>query len=230
MAKSSPFDIRSHSLSVKAVSQTSGHVSRVDNPHSVSKSQIGLGNVDNTSDINKPISTAQQQALDLKQDILSEGAFVDGDKTKLDSVETNATADQTAAEIKELYESNSDTNIFTDDEKTRLSNTESSSQLDDRDTNNRDRSNHTGTQLANTISDFDSAVKSNETVTSISIDSDTLTYIDEDSNTTDIDLSDYLHKNEYTGTLEVVTDVDFTNNTTTKKTITYEDGQITDIS
>lgn len=33
------------------------------------KSDIGLGNVDNTSDINKPISTAVQAALDQEQDI-----------------------------------------------------------------------------------------------------------------------------------------------------------------
>ena len=39
------------------------------NPHNVSKGQIGLGNVDNTSDEDKPVSTAQQTALDLKQNI-----------------------------------------------------------------------------------------------------------------------------------------------------------------
>jgi len=32
----------------------------------LSKSQVGLGNVDNTSDANKPVSTAQQTALDAK--------------------------------------------------------------------------------------------------------------------------------------------------------------------
>jgi hypothetical protein len=32
----------------------------------VSKSMVGLGNADNTSDVNKPVSTAQQTALDLK--------------------------------------------------------------------------------------------------------------------------------------------------------------------
>ena len=36
--------------------------------YTILKSDIGLGNVDNTSDINKPISTAQQSALDLKAD------------------------------------------------------------------------------------------------------------------------------------------------------------------
>ena len=34
----------------------------------ISKSVVGLGNVDNTSDLNKPISTATQAALDLKSD------------------------------------------------------------------------------------------------------------------------------------------------------------------
>lgn len=34
------------------------------NPHNVTKSDVGLGNVDNTSDANKPISNATQQAID----------------------------------------------------------------------------------------------------------------------------------------------------------------------
>ena len=44
------------------------HLSNTNNPHFVTKSQIGLGNVDNTSDENKPISTAMQTALDAKSD------------------------------------------------------------------------------------------------------------------------------------------------------------------
>ena len=38
------------------------------NPHSVTKSDVGLGNVDNTSDADKPVSTAQRAALDAKAD------------------------------------------------------------------------------------------------------------------------------------------------------------------
>lgn len=37
----------------------------------ITKANIGLWNVDNTSDANKPVSTAMQTALDLKQDISS---------------------------------------------------------------------------------------------------------------------------------------------------------------
>jgi len=64
----------------------------------------------------------------------------------------------TRLEVKEFYESNTDTNAFTDTEKVKLADTEITSQLDTRDTTNRDRANHTGTQLANTISDFDTSV------------------------------------------------------------------------
>lgn len=39
------------------------------NPHNVTKSQVGLSNVDNTSDLEKPISTATQTALDNKADL-----------------------------------------------------------------------------------------------------------------------------------------------------------------
>lgn len=42
------------------------HVLNKNNPHDVSKSQIGLGNVDNTSDLSKPISNATQEALNGK--------------------------------------------------------------------------------------------------------------------------------------------------------------------
>lgn len=39
------------------------HISDESNPHNVTKTQVGLGNADNTSDIDKPVSTAQQNAL-----------------------------------------------------------------------------------------------------------------------------------------------------------------------
>lgn len=42
------------------------HIADRQNPHEVTKAQIGLGNVDNTSDLDKPISTATQSALNEK--------------------------------------------------------------------------------------------------------------------------------------------------------------------
>lgn len=86
------------------------HTSDLNNPHATTKAQVGLGNCDNTSDVNKPISTLQQAALNLKYDASNPNGY------------------------------------------------ETPSQLNTRDTNNRARANHTGTQTASTISDFSSAV------------------------------------------------------------------------
>lgn len=55
------------------------------NPHAVTKSEVGLGNADNTSDVNKPISTATQTALNLKAD---------------DSAVVHDTGDETIAGVK----------------------------------------------------------------------------------------------------------------------------------
>ena len=46
------------------------------NPHGTTKSDVGLGNVDNTSDDDKPISNATQEALDDKQDTLVSGTNI----------------------------------------------------------------------------------------------------------------------------------------------------------
>ena len=53
-------------LGAASSASLSAHTSNTSNPHSVSKSQVGLSSVDNTSDADKPVSTAQQAALDLK--------------------------------------------------------------------------------------------------------------------------------------------------------------------
>lgn len=89
------------------------------------KSAVGLGNVDNTSDTNKPVSTAQQTALDLKlnisaytaADVLAKLVTVDGSGSGLDADTVDG----------------HDTSYFLA------------------------RANHTGTQLASTISDFSAA-------------------------------------------------------------------------
>ena len=58
-------------------SNIQGHISNnTTNPHNVTKSQVGLSNVDNTSDVNKPISTATATALNSKQDTLVSGTNI----------------------------------------------------------------------------------------------------------------------------------------------------------
>ena len=53
---------------------------------------------------------------------LTQNNFTDALKTKLDGIEASATADQTAAEIRTLVESASDSNVFTDADHTKLNN------------------------------------------------------------------------------------------------------------
>ena len=56
--------------------------------------------------------------------------FTDADHTKLNGIETAATADQTAAEIRSLVESASDSNVFTDADHTKLNGIEASATAD----------------------------------------------------------------------------------------------------
>jgi hypothetical protein len=49
------------------------HKNNTNNPHSVTKAQVGLGNVDNTTDLNKPISRAVQRELN-RLDTMIKGA------------------------------------------------------------------------------------------------------------------------------------------------------------
>jgi len=83
----------------------------------LAKSDVGLSNVDNTSDANKPISTATQSALDGKQAKITANGFLKGDGTGIIAadkpvfwvtVTQNTTdnlysADKTYSEIIEAY-------------------------------------------------------------------------------------------------------------------------------
>lgn len=69
------------------------HIADKTNPHEVTKAQIGLSNVDNTSDLNKPISTATQTALNGKQNTISD----------LSTIRSNASNGQSAYNTIQTY-------------------------------------------------------------------------------------------------------------------------------
>ncbi|TFC63716.1 hypothetical protein E3O62_02495 [Cryobacterium sp. TMT2-15-1] len=74
------------------------HTSNVSNPHAVTKAQVGLDNVDNTSDLAKPVSSATQTALDTKQptgDYATNTALTSGLSGKANTAHTHAQADVT---------------------------------------------------------------------------------------------------------------------------------------
>ena len=75
-----------------AQANLTAHINDKENPHEVTKAQVGLGNVNNTSDANKPISTATQNALNEKLD-----------KTAVVGVTVEATKGQ-AADAKSVYD------------------------------------------------------------------------------------------------------------------------------
>ncbi len=73
----------------------------------ITKANIGLGNVDNTSDANKPVSTAAQTALDGKVDKvegmqLSTEDYTTAEKNKLAGIESGATRVIVDSELDEL--------------------------------------------------------------------------------------------------------------------------------
>ena len=73
------------------------HIEDLNNPHGVTKAQINLGNVDNTADLAKPISTATQTALNLK-----------ADKTQLNNYVTTSTFDMQMLEKLEIKPNGTD--------------------------------------------------------------------------------------------------------------------------
>lgn len=157
------------------------------------KADVGLSNVDNTSDLNKPISNPTQAALDNKVDKqvgkgLSDTNFTQAEKDKLSSLEGSkfvglfvsegalplsgsegdyanvdggvgidvyrviwdssdnkwvkmqgVSTDLTPAQIKQQYESNPDTNAFTDDEKAKLDSVDDGATANRDDTLNADK-------------------------------------------------------------------------------------------
>lgn len=112
------------------------------------KGDVGLGNLDNTSDANKPVSTAQQTALDLKQNTSGKDAtggyagltlFKINFKNALNTFTSFLTNANTAAR----------TYTFPDRDGTIADDTDITAA--------KARASHTGTQLASTVSDFNTA-------------------------------------------------------------------------
>lgn len=84
------------------VSALGGHVNNTNNPHSVTKAQVGLSDVDNTSDADKPISTAAQTALNTKFDTAGTGLNKNG------TTISHATPEGAATHAKAFYKFSTD--------------------------------------------------------------------------------------------------------------------------
>lgn len=69
-------DVQTSSNGVKA--QLDQHKSDLNNPHQVNKGQIGLGNVDNTADADKPVSNSTQASIISAVSPKADKTYVDG--------------------------------------------------------------------------------------------------------------------------------------------------------
>jgi hypothetical protein len=110
-------------------------------------------------------------------DDINEGAAkftTQADIDKLAGIEANATADQTDAEIKTAYESNADTNAFTDAEQTKLTGVEVGATANSTDATLLDRANHTGTQTLSTIADA-GLLAAKDTIATSDVDNNAIT-------------------------------------------------------
>jgi hypothetical protein len=86
-------DTASTTYAIKSTETTlSTHIANKSNPHEVTKAQVGLGNVDNTSDLNKPVSTATQAALNNKQNKLTAGTNIAINNDTISATDTKYTA------------------------------------------------------------------------------------------------------------------------------------------
>lgn len=73
------------------------HINSTDNPHNVTKAQIGLDQVNNTSDADKPISTATQRALNSKVDKVEGKQLSTNDYTTAEKNKVNESINESTA-------------------------------------------------------------------------------------------------------------------------------------
>jgi hypothetical protein len=91
---------------------TDAHAKDSENPHKITKIHVGLSNVDNTSDMEKPVSTAQAAALKVLSDSLAE---VGREKAEVESCVGTLLASEWSEESPFMQEINVD-GVLEDDE------------------------------------------------------------------------------------------------------------------
>ena len=133
----------------------------INTPTGITKSDVGLANVDNTTDANKPVSTATQTSLDLKAPIAS--PTFTGTVTLPANTITNVMISDNAVDTAEIKDSAvtsakiADGAIVNGD-----INASAAIALSKLATDPLARANHTGTQTASTISNFDTQVRTSK--------------------------------------------------------------------
>jgi hypothetical protein len=118
------------------------------------KTAVGLANVDNTSDANKPVSTATQTALNAK--VTANGAITGATNTKITYDAKGLVTAGVAATQDDIGDGITNKQ-YSATEKTKLAGIATGATANSSDATLLNRANHTGTQTASTISDFSTA-------------------------------------------------------------------------
>ena len=106
----------------------------------------------------------------------------------------------TAPQIKTLYESNLNTNAYTDAEKTKLAGIATAATVNDTDANLKNRANHTGTQATSTITGLDTALSNISNQIVVVQNTETTNYNDLNTRKVDVVIGKGLSANDYTTT------------------------------
>lgn len=112
----------------------------------------------NAADARDALDAAQKVHTHSSATTSAAGFMSSSDKTKLDGIAAGAQVNPTAAAIKISYESNANTNAFTDTQVTKLAGIASGATANSADATLLARANHTGTQAISTVSGLQTAL------------------------------------------------------------------------
>ncbi len=123
--------VESINLAGTAITASASELNKLDG---VTASTTEINYIDGvTSNIQTQLNNKQAADSNIVSDanyVRTDQNFTNADHTKLNSIETSATADQTASEIRTLVESATDSNVFTDADHTKLNGIEASATAD----------------------------------------------------------------------------------------------------
>lgn len=105
--KDNPHDIDIAQIGAASAEAFAEHIAAV-NPHGLTKADIDLGNVDNTSDIDKPISKATQDALDILTGLINDLQDEADDMNYI----IDASYDRASGKLSLTYRNGSIVNLF----------------------------------------------------------------------------------------------------------------------
>jgi len=144
-------------LGAASAASLTAHVSSTSNPHGTTKAQVGLGNVDNTADMDKPVSTAQALAIAAAGGATNLAAVVSPTGVTI----TSDTGNDAVIPLADA----TNAGAIAPAQVSKLSGIAYGATANSMDAQLRDRSTHTGAQAISTVTGLQSALDAKATAT-----------------------------------------------------------------